>query len=152
MPGVAGEPWRAALDTALRLRATAHRQVFTLSRGRLLRRWGGVPVLLLTTTGRRTGRPRSTVLVTPARDGDGLVVVASNGGAPRDPLWYANLVADPRAEVLVDGRRRRVLARTVQGPEREALWAQVVARSPAYARYQERTERTLPLVLLTPGS
>lgn len=136
--------WKAALDTRTRV----HRAVFTASRGRLLGRWGGLPVVLLTTTGRRTGRPRTTMLASPAQDGDHLVLVASNGGADRDPDWFRNLVALPDVRVVTAGGRESRRARVATAEERERLWPQITGRSPAYGRYRERTARDIPIVLL----
>jgi deazaflavin-dependent oxidoreductase (nitroreductase family) len=112
----------------------------------LARRIGDVPILLLTTKGRRSVQPRTVpVMYVPA---DEPILVASNGGSPTHPSWYLNLEAEPRAQIEIEGRRREVVARTVTGKEREPLWRQAVALYPAYADYQRRTERELPVVLL----
>jgi deazaflavin-dependent oxidoreductase (nitroreductase family) len=132
-------------------RSVVHRAVFSATDGRLLGRWGGLPVVLLTTTGRKTGRPRPTILVSPVRNGDRVVVVASNGGAARHPDWYLNLRDHPEAEVVLGGRRRRVTARTATPEEKASLWTRITARAPAYARYQERTDRDIPVVVLEPA-
>jgi deazaflavin-dependent oxidoreductase (nitroreductase family) len=111
--------------------------VSRLSRGRLIT-FGAIPALLLTTTGRRSGRPRTTPLgyVT---DGDAWVVAGSNWGQPHHPDWALNLRADPLATVTVDGRRVPVRASLAYGPERERLWALLVRAWPAYDSYQRRT-------------
>src|SRR5919107_740238 len=83
--------------------------------------WEGVPTLILTTTGRRSGEQRPMALIF-GRDGDRLVVVASKGGAPRHPAWYLNLVAHPEVEVQVQAETFRARARTAGGEERERLW------------------------------
>ena len=112
------------------------------------RRIGDTPILLLTTTGRKSGRRRTVpVMYVP---GEEPVLVASNGGSPSHPAWYLNLLADPRASVDVEGERREVVARTVTGEERERLWPRAVEVYPAYASYQRRTERELPVVVLEP--
>lgn len=114
----------------------------------LARRIGDAPILLLSTTGRRSGRRRTVpVMFVP---GDRSVLVASNGGTPAHPSWYLNLLSDPRATAQIGGDRIDVVARTVAGAERERCWRQAVAIYPAYARYQRRTERELPVVILEP--
>ena len=107
--------------------------------------------LVLHTTGRRSGEPRQTPL-SYTRDGDAFVVIASDGGSPRDPDWYLNLKEHPEAEVEISGRRRSVRAETVTGAERDRLWLQAVGSFRGYAGYQERTDREIPVVRLTPIS
>jgi len=126
-----------------------HRAIFRATRGRVGSRIGAFPVLLLTTRGRRSGERRDVTLSF-VRDDDAFVVVASYAGEPRDPAWWQNLKAHPEAEVLVDGRRLQVKAREAEGARRELLWARIVEADPAYAEYQRRTERRLPVVLLEP--
>ena len=133
----------------IRLMGRTHLVVRRLSGGRLLGRVAGMPVLLLTTTGRRSGRPRTTPL-TFFRDGADLVVIASNGGEDRAPGWSLNLRANPRAVVELAGERLSVTARTASTEERDRLWAEITATYAGYARYQERTERRIPVLLLTP--
>lgn len=124
-----------------------HTLLYRVTRGRLGRRLAGHPILLLTTTGRRSGR-RHTVPLLYLRQGPDLVVIASFGGSPRHPAWYRNLQADPRAEVRVERDRFAVLARDAAPAERPLLWDLAVAEYPGYAAYQERTTRLIPLVLL----
>ena len=111
--------------------------------------WNGVPILLLTSTGRRTGEPRTTPLIF-ARDGDDFLVVASMGGAPQHPKWYLNLEANPKAEVQVKAERIPVTARTATPDEKPRLWDIVRAQWPNYDVYQSRTERDIPVVVLSP--
>jgi deazaflavin-dependent oxidoreductase (nitroreductase family) len=113
----------------------------------LARRIGEVPILLLTATGRRSGRARTVPLM--YVPGEEPVLVASNGGNPSHPHWYLNLLAEPRATIEIGGRRAEVVARTAGGEEREELWRRAVAVYPAYADYQRRTGRRLPVVVLT---
>jgi deazaflavin-dependent oxidoreductase (nitroreductase family) len=108
-----------------------------------------MPVLLLTTTGRRTGRRRTTPL-TFFRDGGEVVLVASAGGSDRSPAWALNLAARPRAEITVGSETRPVTARTATAGERDRLWPVVTRTYPGYARYQARTAREIPLLLLAP--
>jgi F420H(2)-dependent quinone reductase len=110
---------------------------------------GPMDALLLTTTGRKSGERRDVAL-NYIHDGDSFVVVASYVGEDRDPAWRRNLEANPDAEVRIGGKRVRVRAREAGGAERERLWTRVVAKDPAYAEYQQRTKRRLPVVLLEP--
>ncbi|HEY6029796.1 MAG TPA: nitroreductase family deazaflavin-dependent oxidoreductase [Gaiellaceae bacterium] len=109
--------------------------------------WNGVPTLLLTTTGRRSGEQRTTPLIY-GQDGDRYVVVASKGGAPRHPAWYLNLSAKPDVELQVAAQRFRARARTAAANERERLWKLMAGIWPAYDDYQAKTEREIPLVVL----
>jgi deazaflavin-dependent oxidoreductase (nitroreductase family) len=109
------------------------------------RNYHGNRVVLLTTRGRRSGKRRTTPLLAYPDEGR-LVLVASFGGSDRDPHWLRNLRADPQVEV--DGRAYR--ARLASDEERERLWPRVVERYPGYARYQARTSRLIPLVVLEP--
>lgn len=110
----------------------------------------GTPILLLTTTGSKTGRRHTTPLVY-LEDGDSLVVIASNGGNPKHPAWWSNLKRDPQGEVQVGPRRMAVLAEEAQGQERERLWQAAVDLYSGYAGYQESTDRRIPVVLLRPA-
>jgi deazaflavin-dependent oxidoreductase (nitroreductase family) len=107
----------------------------------------GVKTLLLTTTGRRTGKPRTKPLIY-ERDGDTYVVVASQGGAPSHPEWYRNLVEEPRVEVQVKDEVFPARARTATGDERERLWKLVNRQWPDYDVYRTRTDREIPVVVL----
>ena len=109
--------------------------------------WQGAKVLLLSTTGRRTGTHRTTPLIYGTRDAD-YVVIASRGGAPEHPAWYLNLVAEPKVEVQVRADRFTARARTATGAERSELWEAAVQRWPAYDGYQSKTEREIPVVVL----
>lgn len=107
----------------------------------------GSTVLLLTTTGRRSGEKRTTPLIY-ARDGDAYVIVASKGGAPDHPGWYENLSKDPNVELQVLDEVFPARARVADGDERERLWAKANEIWPHYAEYQQRTEREIPVVVL----
>jgi deazaflavin-dependent oxidoreductase (nitroreductase family) len=112
--------------------------------------WNGVPTLLLYSTGRKTGQPRTHALIF-AQDSDDYLIVASMGGAPRHPQWYLNLVANPEAEIQVRAQRLAVAARTAQSPdERARLWKIVTSIWPNYDAYQARTDREIPVVVLSP--
>lgn len=109
--------------------------------------WRGVPTLILTTLGRRSGKPRRLALIY-GKDGDAYVVVASKGGAPQHPEWYLNLVDNPEVQVQVLADRFRANARTATPEEHAALWPRMAAIWPAYNDYQAKTDRTIPLVIL----
>ncbi len=111
--------------------------------------WNGVPTLLLTTTGRRTGEPRTTPLIF-ARDGERYVVVASQGGAPTHPLWYLNLLEAPEVKVQVRSEQFPAMARAATDDEKPRLWTLVTETWPNYDVYQSRTDRIIPVVTLQP--
>lgn len=117
----------------------ADRLLARLTRGRVVA-LRLVPSLLLTTTGRRSGRPRTTPLLS-VPDGDAYVVTGSNWGQAHQPAWALNLLADPNATVTVDGRAVPVRARLVTGAERDRLWSLLVAEWPAYETYRRRAGR-----------
>lgn len=109
-------------------------------------------LLLLTTTGRRTGERRTTPMMF-VRDGDRLLVIASADGAPRHPDWFQNLTADPHVTVEVgdeSGAPRRAVARTLEGAEREPVWQMLKATYPFFAEHERKTTRTIPVVALVP--
>lgn len=137
-------------DHVVRFGTGIHEAVFRASGGRVLGRLGGMPVLILTTTGRRSGTRRTTVLTTPLHDDDRVVLVASYGGDSRHPAWFGNLRANPEAEVLLDGRTRRMRARVASPEEKAELWPEVVKVYPGYDAYQRRADRDIPLVILEP--
>jgi deazaflavin-dependent oxidoreductase (nitroreductase family) len=110
-------------------------------------RWNGRNTLLLTTRGRRSGKLRRTALIY-GRDGDRYLVVASNGGARNHPYWYLNLTAQPEVRVQVGAERFAALARTAGAEERPRLWRLMAEIWPDYERYQKRTGREIPVVVL----
>jgi proline iminopeptidase len=109
---------------------------------------GLVPTLLLTTTGRKSGKALTLPLIF-GEAGTKYVVVASKGGAPAHPAWYLNLEANPEVKVQIKGDKFTARAHTAQGAEREALWKQMVAIYGPYADYQAKTDRQIPVVVLT---
>ena len=118
----------------------------------MARRMGRAQVILLTTTGRKTGRPL-TVPLNGLPEGDGFVVIGSNGGSDFDPGWWLNLVASPVASIQVDDRVIRVRMEPVTDPaEHRRLWDNVVASMRGYAGYQKKTKRAIPLGLLQPAA
>jgi deazaflavin-dependent oxidoreductase (nitroreductase family) len=110
--------------------------------------WNGVPTLLLTSTGRRTGQARTSALIF-ARDGDDYLVVASKAGMPNHPVWYLNLQANPQAKIQVKADEFAVVARTASAEEKPRLWKIVTGVWPNYDVYQSRTERDIPVVVLS---
>jgi deazaflavin-dependent oxidoreductase (nitroreductase family) len=111
----------------------------------------GVFTLLLTTTGRRTGRPRTSPLIY-VEDADDYVVIASKGGADSHPDWYVNLDADPEVEIQVGDRVMAARARTASRDEAARLWKPMTEVWPAYDEYAEKTDREIPVVVITPDS
>lgn len=109
--------------------------------------WQGTNILILTTTGNRTGQVRDNALIY-GRHGDDYVVVASKGGAPDHPSWYKNLASDPDVEVQVMEDRFPAKARTAQGQERSELWPIMTKEWPPYDEYQTKTTREIPVVIL----
>ena len=110
----------------------------------------GSKILLLTTTGRKSGKETTTPLIF-AMDGDNPVIVASKGGAPEHPGWYKNLVANPAAEVQIKGDVFPVRARDAEGEERDRLWRMMNGIWRHYDAYQEKTDRQIPVVVLERG-
>lgn len=130
-----------------RLAFGLHRLLLHASGGWLLPTSGRMPVLLLTTIGRKSWQPRTQPLAYLA-DGDRLVLTASNSGSEHPPAWYLNLLANPRVEVRI-GRQVRAMRATVASvEEKRRLWPELVRRDPLYAAYQRRTTRDIPVVLL----
>jgi deazaflavin-dependent oxidoreductase (nitroreductase family) len=137
-------------DVLFRMGTAVHTDLYRWTGGRLGGRAGRMPMLLLTTTGRKSGRARTTPLGY-LPDGDRMVLVASYGGDDRHPQWYRNLQANPEATVQVGAQARRVRAATATAEEKAELWPRVVALYPGYGAYQRKTTRDIPLVILTPA-
>lgn len=125
-----------------------HVRVYRETKGERGHDWRGATILLLTTKGRRSGESRTTPLIYRS-DGDRWVIVASKGGTPDNPAWYENLLADPDATIEVKGDRIDVRASTAEGEERERLWSLMTEVWPAYDEYQAKTEREIPVVVLS---
>jgi deazaflavin-dependent oxidoreductase (nitroreductase family) len=124
-----------------------HAKIYQETNGAEGHLWRGVPILLLTTTGRKSGRQYTTPLIY-GQDGDRYLIVGSRGGAPEHPQWYENLVANPEIEVQVLADKFKARARPAQGEEKARLWKTMTAVWPAYDEYQGRTEREIPLVII----
>jgi deazaflavin-dependent oxidoreductase (nitroreductase family) len=123
--------------------------VYRMTRGRLLGRVGRAPVLLITTTGRRSGQPRTAPVLYLA-EGDRLIVIGSNAGNESPPAWALNLSANPDAEVQVRGTRRRVRARIAEGEERDELWRRMNDQYAGFDDYLHRTSRQINVFVLEP--
>jgi F420H(2)-dependent quinone reductase len=131
----------------VRVLSEIHLALYARSRGTLGRHIVGMPVLLLTTMGRKSGR-RRTVPLTYFEDGDAIVLVASYGGRAHNPAWFDNLLANPEVEVRIGAERRSMRARRASPEERARLWPRVIATYDGYRVYQEKTEREIPLAVL----
>jgi len=141
------------MASKLRLKSmnAVHRLVIKTSGGRLGWQGGGMPVLELTTTGRKSGDSRPTMLSSPLQDGDTVVVVALGGGGPSHPAWYLNACAEPRVTMKWQGAAPQpMMARTADQAERDRMWPLITERFPDFAKWQAETDRQLPLVLLEP--
>jgi deazaflavin-dependent oxidoreductase (nitroreductase family) len=130
--------------------ARAHRLAYRASDGRVGGRWGGASVAWITTTGRRSGRPRTTPVVC-LPEADGLAIVASNGGSDRPPDWWLNLQHQPRAEVEVNRTQHQALARRATAAAEDRIAARFEGMFPQFARYRARTQRDIPVVILELG-
>ena len=138
---------RFLVRSATKYLGAVHRLLYRASGGRIGGRLWDLPVVLLTTTGRQTGKKR-TVPLCSLRDGDDVVVIASYGGLDRPPAWWLNLQANSSAELLSGRTRRSVTARDAAPDERARLWAEVTSRAPGYLEYERRTTREIPVVIL----
>jgi deazaflavin-dependent oxidoreductase (nitroreductase family) len=147
-------PWTASEERfgtiAVRIMSVVNTALFRASGGQLGSRFlRGAPVCLVTTTGARSGQRRTTPLIYLA-DGDDVVIVASKGGMSHHPAWYHNLRKHPEARVQIGNRARDMVARRASDAEKAALWPRLVAIYPDYADYQARTDRNIPVMLLSP--
>jgi len=127
-----------------------HRALLAVTGGRFPRRMLGMQTLELYTTGRKSGQRRGTLLTAPVYGPDQVVVVASKGGHSDHPDWYKNLVANPEVDITVDEVTTPMLARTATAEEKTQLWPQITRVNPGYDGYQKRTDRDIPVVILTP--
>ena len=136
-------------DLQLKAMNSVHRSLLKISGGRVGWKAGRMPVVELTTIGRKSGQRRTVMLTSPARLGTAIVVVASRGGDDHHPAWFLNLLDHPDVDVTVGGETRTAMRARVATPEeRAALWPEVTATYRGYAKYQTKTAREIPLVLL----
>ena len=139
-------------DFVLKGMNAVHRVILGVSRGKAGWQFGPMPVVELTTIGRKSGARRTVLLTSPIQEGDSIVLVASRGGDDHHPAWYVNLCANPLVYVSVKGGPERVMyARTATPEERTRWWPDVVKAYRGYASYQKKTTREIPLVVLTPA-
>lgn len=143
-------------DRWFRRGTAVHRWLFTKTKGRVLGRAGGMPVVMLGTVGAKSGMQRSTMLTAPiVNEGpqdERIVLVASYGGDRRDPAWFRNLVANPAVTITRAGQVRAMVARVADADERADLWPRITSAYKGYAGYQEKTDRTIPVVIIEPDS
>lgn len=139
-------------DLALKAMNRVHRLLLGASGGRIGWRFSGMPVIELTTTGRKSGQPRSTMLTSPYQEDSTIVVVASRGGDDTNPAWFLNLRDDPRVMVKLGSKPpARMIAEIADADERARIWPIIASKHRNYAGYQRRTEREIPLVFLRPA-
>lgn len=148
---------RPSTTKIIRVMSVVHTRMYRLTAGRLGKNWRigsavrkAAPVCLLTTTGRKSGQPRTVPLIY-LRDGADIVVVASQAGLPANPQWYGNLRAEPKVEIEIGRQRGSYLARTADADERARLWPRLVALYADYDSYQSWTDREIPVVICTPA-
>jgi deazaflavin-dependent oxidoreductase (nitroreductase family) len=138
-------------DTILKTMNAVHRGLVKISGGRLGWHASNMPVLELTTIGRKSGQPRSVMLTSPLQEGDTVVIVASRGGDDQPPLWLLNIQAKPEVEVSLQGKPAVGMNARVATPEERArMWPLITADHKNYAEYQKKTDREIALVLLSP--
>lgn len=136
-------------DLQLKTMNVIHKALITLSFGKLGQKISGMPVLKLTTVGRKSGEARTVMLTSPVQVGDALVIVASKGGEDTHPAWYLNLLAKPEVQVDWKGEGFKPMVATIAtAAEKADLWPKIVAAYKGYGGYQKRTERDIPLVFL----
>jgi deazaflavin-dependent oxidoreductase (nitroreductase family) len=127
--------------------STFHTFLYRCSGGKLGGRMFGAPVCLLTTTGRKSGQPRTLPLLY-LRDGEKAVLVASKGGWPTHPLWYQNLLANPEVELQIGAQKHKMRAETASDAQRDVYWPQLTQMYKPYQSYQDSTDRKIPVVVL----
>jgi F420H(2)-dependent quinone reductase len=123
--------------------------IYRRTDGKRMASMRGMPLLLLTTVGRKTGSPRTTPLMY-IRDGDSYVITASNNGRDSHPAWFYNLQASPHAEIDLPGKRLQVTAAVATPAEKERLWAVLVSQAPFFDGYRKKTSRQIPMLVLKP--
>jgi deazaflavin-dependent oxidoreductase (nitroreductase family) len=143
---------RTLPDIGFKIMGLSHRAILRLSGGRILNSAYGMPVLELRTTGRTTGQVRPTTLTSPVFDDNRVVLVASKGGSDHDPQWYRNLQVNPDVEIVLEGKTRKLRARTASADEKAELWPQILGAYKGYGDYQAQADRDIPVVICEPRS
>ncbi|MEX0846200.1 MAG: nitroreductase/quinone reductase family protein [Ilumatobacteraceae bacterium] len=138
-------------DLVLKTMNLVHRTGLKISGGRWGWTAGSMPVIELTTTGRKSGEPRSVMLTSPVQEAGSMVIVASRGGDDHHPAWFLNVQANPEVQVATKAGTTTMRARVATADERARLWPQVTSTYRNYAQYQTKTEREIPLVFLDPA-
>jgi deazaflavin-dependent oxidoreductase (nitroreductase family) len=137
-------------DRTLKAMNAIHRVILGVTRGKAGWTAGNMPVLELTTIGRKSGEPRSCLLTSPIQENGEIVIVASRGGDDHHPAWYLNLLETPQVQVSYKGAPHKIMtARTANSDERARMWPIVAGAYKGYAGYQEKTSREIPLVILS---
>lgn len=144
-----GRPYSRHIAAVQRAATRLHSFVYRTTGGGVGGRLAGASVLLLTSTGRKSGKERTIPLLY-LEDDENIVVVASNGGSPRHPAWWLNLEKKPEAIIEIAHRKQRVRAKKASPKEKDRLWPKLVAMYPSYECYQRRTDRESPVVILRP--
>ena len=138
-------------DALLKSMNRIHRILIAVSGGRAGRSFSGMPVVELTTTGRKSGQPRSCMLTSPYQDGDRTYIVASRGGDDHNPAWFLNLTENPDVTVSIQGGpAQKMRASVADAEERSRVWPVITSKHKNYAGYQKRTPREIPVVILSP--
>jgi deazaflavin-dependent oxidoreductase (nitroreductase family) len=139
-------------DVLLKLMNQTHRVLIAVSGGRAGRSFSGMPVVELTTIGRKSGQPRSCMLTSPYQEGDRIYIVASRGGDDHNPAWFLNLVDNPEVRVSIQGgAEQKMHAEVADADERARVWPLITSKHSNYANYQKKTRREIPVVVLTPA-
>ncbi len=139
-------------DPAAKVVNLLHRSLFTATRGKLGGKVMGMEAVVLTTTGRKTGEKRQTMLTAPITEGEKVFLVASWGGGPKHPMWFLNLQADPNVTITRNGTdTKNYVGRILSHEEKEAIWPRITDSYKGYAGYQEKTDRDIPVIEFTPA-
>ena len=139
------------VDVGFRTLNNVHKAVLRVSRGRVGSSAFGLQVIELVTTGRKSGVLRNTILTAPLYEKDRVVLVASKGGDDRNPLWFRNLVSEPKVTIRANGEAREMRTRVATHEEGASLWPQVIAAYGPYERYRRKSHREIPLVSCEPN-
>lgn len=139
-------------DPAAKVVNLLHRSLFTLTKGKVGGKVMGMEAVVLTTTGRKSGEKRQTMLTAPVVEGDKVYLVASWGGGPKHPMWFLNLQADPNVQITRNGTdTKNMVGRILSSAEKEAIWPRITSAYKGYAGYQEKTDRDIPVIEFTPA-
>ncbi len=139
-------------DPAAKVVNLLHRSLFTATKGKLGGKVMGMEAVVLTTTGRKSGEKRQTMLTAPIVEGDKVYLVASWGGGPKHPMWYLNLQADPNVQITRNGTdTNNMVGRVLTTEEKATVWPRITETYKGYAGYQEKTDRDIPVIEFSPA-